>query len=184
MINIEHLSHSALFSQVQHVIWAEGHEDEWASIHPIQESFSSSELLNLFPNSVDIDEDSMRSKLQRIINSEQERFEPTENYYFDLFDLAYDLSEAQTILYKADSPCIIVEYVGLPVLTCCGDVWCMSNLIAKAFLLLGYIPPFILQEPYILALDGQNTTDRCKHYIARQLNCLEYEKATLLDRVS
>ena len=182
MINLTCLSHAALFCTVEYITWPEN--TNWQAIYPLVSEFTELELEKLFPNRKSAGEDQLRKKLEGIISDLPELFDPIEHYFIQLPDLKIPPRRAQTILYRAKSPCRIVELDSKFVLTCPGDSWNLSDLISRAFLLLGYIPPFVIQEPNGFEFEARDSHERCLQFIQRQVDALVYEFQTLSSKLT
>lgn len=88
--------------------------------------------------------------------------EPMTNYIYPIPDLRLDPSEAQTRLIKHSSNCVVVECNNKVVLGLSGGGVDFSWDICRAYMLLGYLPPFYLCAlPEITREDDKQVIKAC-----------------------
>lgn len=177
MLPIQHLSTAVLFSEVTQIQWAES--EQWSIVYPDVEDFSLQELQKIFPKMRTDDPKELRDKLASLMEGQQYNLEPRENYCIKLLYLKQEMGIAQAVLYKAHNPCRIVDLDGCPVITCPGDIWSMQDVLFRAFLLLGYVPPFLLHDDFGLESGFTNSKDKCQYFVQKSIDALLYEYRAL-----
>ena len=112
-MNISNLSYSALFEVPVFIDWSE--------------AFPNGRCQLIYPQNLQV---------------ETWDIEPMINYCYELPYLEHSPQQAQEILANGHVSCVVVELEDETVLALCGGGMDMSWDICKAYMLLGYIPPF------------------------------------------
>ncbi len=173
-LNVQVLSNEMLFAEFQHCTWAEQAEN-LEHILPDVSLFDTQEAQTFIPDlHSDVDEATLHQKLTAYFEEVYTYFLPSEQAHFVLKSLTIDPEHAQAILFKAKNPCRIMAIKGDHVLIMPGDEWVVHDLAIGAFLLLGYLPPLIPQQP-IVGGWSVNPKKHCEQVIHNHIDALMYE---------
>jgi len=138
----DNLSYGALFEIPIFISWFDIFgTDRYENIYPDYTKFSVDEIV-AYTDGEYQDEKEAQADLEEYFYENIHHIEPMLNYYYPLPYFSINENEAQAILVKSSTSCVLVKLDDEIVLSLNGCGMDFSWQICKAYMLLGYLPPF------------------------------------------
>jgi len=163
---IESLSGEVLFASSHWIDWIEAFEKEKCEIlYPDFSEFTLDDLENITDKTYS-DQSHGQEEISKLAeeyfyqNSDQ--LEPMYNYWYPLPNLSVNSDVAQAILVTESNVCTVVILDDEPVLALAGCGMDFSWNICRAYILLGYLPPFYFCDlPEMTGYSDDLVRDAC-----------------------